>query len=214
MLTVIFANGDLADTFDPSDILARSSLVIAVDGGANHCWRLGIIPDVLIGDLDSIDPRVLEEFQKKKVAIDRHPPRKDATDLELALDLTLKKGTRKVWLFGGLGGRWDMSLANVLLTATEKYKTLSFTIPGPGCIMNILHPGEPFTLHGAPGQRVSLLPLHGDVQGLVLNGFEYPLANATLLFGSTRGVSNVLQISDATVQFDSGVLLCIRLIPV
>ncbi len=209
MLTVILANGDLADTFDLSDILTRSGLVIAVDGGANHCRRLGIIPDVLIGDLDSIDPDVLTEFQEKAVAIDRHSPRKDATDLELALDLAVTKGATEVWLFGGLGGRWDMSIANVMLLAGDKYKALKFTIPGPGCLMHILRPGETFTLHGVPGRQVSLLPLHGDVHGLTLHGFEYPLANATLLFGSTQGISNVQQDPEATVHFCGGVLLCI-----
>ncbi len=210
MLTVILANGDLADTYDISDIITKSSLVIAVDGGANHCRQRRITPDILIGDLDSIDPTVLKEFQEKAVAIDRHSPRKDATDLELALDLALTKGAIEVWLLGGLGGRWDMSIANVMLLARAKYKVLKFTIPGSGCIMHILHPGNPFTLQGIPGQKVSLLPLHGDVQGLTLHGFEYPLANSTLLFGSTRGISNVMQDPAATVQFHSGVLLCIR----
>lgn len=213
MLTVILANGDLTDTPDLSDLFAQADLIIAVDGGANHCFRRGILPEAIIGDLDSIDPAVLTEFQNKAVTIYRHPPRKDATDLELALDLAVTKGARGVWLLGGLGGRWDMSIANVMLLAGDKYKILSFTMPGPGCIMHILHPGEPFALHGLPGQNVSLIPLHGDVQGLSLHGFEYPLANDTLLFGSTRGISNVLQGPDATVQFHSGVLLCTRLIP-
>ncbi len=212
MLTLIFANGDLPATAELPDLKGRTDFIIAVDGGADHCRALGIIPDILIGDLDSISPAVLKEFQEKSVAIHRHPIRKDATDLELALDLAITKGAREVWLLGGLGGRWDMSLANVLLLAGDTYKTLSFTVPGPNCTMHVLHPGKPFVLFGMPGQKVSLLPLRGDVQGLSLHGFEYPLENATLRFGSTQGVSNVLQEPAATVQFTSGVLLCIRLI--
>jgi len=213
MLALIFANGDLIETPELPDLLARARLIIAADGGANTCRLLGIVPNVLIGDLDSIDPAVFQEFQKKSVAIHRHPPRKDTTDLELALDLALAKGAQEVWLLGGLGGRWDMSLANVLLAAQKKYKPLTFAIPGPACIMHILHPGKPFTMIGAPGQTVSLLPLQADVHGLTLHGFEYPLQDATLPFGTTRGVSNVLTGSAATVQLQSGVLLCIRLTP-
>jgi thiamine pyrophosphokinase len=213
MLTLIFANGDLTEPPELPDLLARADLIIAADGGANSCRCLGIIPDVLIGDLDSIDPAILKEFQEKAVAIHRHPPRKDATDLELALDFAMIQGARQVWLFGGLGGRWDMSLANVLLAAQEKYKTLSFTIPGPACLLHILHPGEPFTLSGSVGQTVSLLPLRGDVRGLTLHGFAYPLHDATLPFGTTRGISNVLNEPAATVQFHGGVLLCIHLTP-
>lgn len=213
MLTLIFANGDPTETPDLPELLARTDLIIAADGGANTCRRLGIFPDALIGDLDSIDPAVLQEFQEKSVSLHRHPPRKDATDLELALDLALAKGAQEVWLLGGLGGRWDMSLANVLLAAQKKYRTVAFSIPGPACVMHILHPGQPFTLKGLPGQTVSLLPLQGDVHGLTLHGFEYPLQDATLSFGTTRGVSNILTGSTATVQLQSGVLLCIRLTP-
>ncbi|MFH0785321.1 MAG: thiamine diphosphokinase [Pseudomonadota bacterium] len=211
MLTLIFANGDLADTSELPDLQGRADLIIAVDGGANHCRELRIIPDALIGDFDSVSPAVLKEFQEQSVAIHRHPAKKDATDLELALDFAIAKGAREVWLLGGLGGRWDMSFANILLIAGDTYKALNFTVPGPDCIMHVLHPGKPFTLHGMPGQKVSLLPLRGDVQDLSLHGFEYPLKNATLRFGSTHGVSNVLQKPGATVQFNSGVLLCIRM---
>ena len=211
MTTLILANGELAETAFLPDLLARTNLVIAVDGGADHCRRLGIIPDILIGDLDSIDPAVLEEFRRKAVTVLRHPPRKDATDLELALDLAVTKGAREVWLLGGLGGRWDMSLANVLLAGSKKYLALNLTLPGPDCFMHILHPGRPFVLPGQPGQQVSLLPLQADVSGLTLHGFEYLVENATLPFGSTRGISNILRDSGATVQFQGGVLLCIRL---
>ncbi len=213
MLTLIVANGELTGTTGLSNLVARADLILAVDGGANHCRRLGIVPDALIGDLDSITPTVLEEFREKAVAIHRHPPRKDATDLELALDLAMARGAQEVFLLAGLGGRWDMSLANLLLAAGEKYKTLNFTVLGPDCVMHILHPGEPYSLGGVTGQTVSLLPLQGDVHGLTLRGFEYPLKDATLCFGSTRGVSNVLLDPAATIQLRSGVLLCIRLDP-
>ena len=193
-------------------LLDRADLLIAADGGANHCAGQGIVPDILVGDLDSINPVLLEHYQEQGVAIHRYPPRKNATDLELALDLAMAKGGRSVWLFGALGGRWDMSLANILLCAREKYQTLTITLPGPGCIMHILHPGGTIPPCPVPGCTVSLLPLQGDVGGLTLHGFEYPLQSATLRFGSTHGVSNVLCKSEGRVSFQSGVLLCIRLV--
>jgi thiamine pyrophosphokinase len=211
MLTVIVANGAWADHPDLANLLARSSLILAVDGGANHCSRLGILPDALIGDLDSIDPAVLEEFTKKAVLTHRYPRHKDATDLQLALDMAVGKGAREICLLAALGGRWDMSLSNLLLLAQEKYKSLRCTVPGPDCLIYLLHSGEPFTLEGTIGDKVSLIPLHGDVHGITLQGFQYPLENTTLAFGSTRGISNVLENPTATVQLQSGVLLCVRL---
>lgn len=216
MLTLIFANGTLEPLPDVlPDLLERADRIIAADGGANHCARLGIVPTTLIGDLDSVEADILQKFQTQGVDIHRHPPEKDATDLELALDLALDLAIEgeatTAWLFGALGGRWDMSLANILLGAQEKYRTLHITLPGPDCLMHILHPGKTFTVHKSQGRKVSLLPLKNDVHGLTLKGFQYPLRDATLRFGSTRGVSNVLSGPVGTVHFQKGLLLCVCL---
>lgn len=212
MQTIIFANGPIAAPPNLANFLANATLIIAADGGSSACERLGIIPDVLIGDLDSTPQAIVEKYTQKQVTIHRHPPRKNTTDLELALDFALLKGARQVILIGGLGGRWDMSLANILLCAAKKYCALHITVVETDCTMHILHPGKPFTLFGLAGERVSLLPLGGDVVGLTLLGFEYPLQAATLPFGTTQGISNVLQHQEATIEFTSGVLLCIHLI--
>ncbi len=212
MLTLIFANGELATPPDLAGLLQRTGLIIAADGGADHCDRLGITPHVLIGDLDSVDAEILEKFQSKGTAIQRHPPEKDATDLELALDLALARAASEVWLFGALGGRWDMSLANILLCAGKKYRHLPITLVGPDCRMHIIHAGEPFTVHPAqPGRKVSLLPLGGDTHGITLDGFRFPLQDAILPFGSSRGISNVITGKAGTVHLRQGVLLCICL---
>ena len=212
MLTLIFANGELATPPDLPDLLDRAGLIIAADGGANHCARLGIVPNILIGDLDSIENGILQTLQAQRVAIHRHPPEKDATDLELALDLALGHGATAVWLFGALGGRWDMSLANIMLCALDKYRNIPITLAGADCRMHILHPGQPFTVHPThPGRKISLLPLGGDVHGITLKGFKYPLRDASLPFGSSRGISNVLTDEVGTVSLRQGVLLCICL---
>jgi len=212
MLTLIFANGELAPLPDLSELLDRAGLIIAADGGANHCARLGIVPNTLIGDLDSVEAGLLQKLQAQGVAIHRHSPEKDATDLELALDLALGHGATAVWLFGALGGRWDMSLANIMLCALDKYRSFPITLAGADCRMHILHAGQPFTVHPThPGRKISLLPLRGDVHGVTLEGFKYPLQNASLAFGSSRGISNVLTDKAGTVRLQQGVLLCICL---
>ncbi|MDK9708722.1 MAG: thiamine diphosphokinase [Desulforhopalus sp.] len=211
MLTIIFANGAPADPPNLAGLLATATLIIAADGGSNTCERLGILPNVLIGDLDSTATAIVEKYLQKQVAIHRHPPRKDATDLELALDFALLQGARQVVLIGGLGGRWDMSLANILLCAAEKYHSMHISVAETDCTMHLLHPGKPFTLRGLPGERVSLLPLQGGITGLTLQGFDYPLQAASLSFGTTWGVSNVLHHQEATIEFTGGLLLCVHL---
>ena len=212
MLTLIFANGEPATPSDLAGLLSRAGLVIAADGGADHCARLGIVPHVLIGDLDSVEAATLQKCQDQGTVIHGHPPEKDATDLELALDLALARGATAAWLFGALGGRWDMSLANLLLSAREKYRHLPITLTGRDCRMHIIHAGEPFTVHPAQsGRKVSLLPLGGDAQGITLEGFKYPLQDASLPFGSSRGISNVIAAGAGTVRLRRGVLLCVCL---
>lgn len=209
MIAVIFANGTLDDSPELATRINQADIVIAADGGANHCHRLNITPDILIGDLDSIDPALLASYQNKEIVIHRHPPRKDATDLELALDLALEKGARTSLLLGALGGRWDMSLANLMLAASAKYKNQKISLWGQDCSMQILHPGKPCIIRGRPEQKVSLVPLKGDVHGVTLTGFSYPLNRQTILFGSSRGVSNIMDGDQAMVQHTEGVLLCV-----
>ena len=191
-------------------LLAQTDLIIAADGGANHCARLGITPDILLGDLDSIDPKNLAKLANEKITIHRHPMRKNATDLELALDLAVQQRARTIWLVGALGGRWDMSLANIMLAANDKYKEQEVILLDQDCILRILHPGKIHTINGTPDQKVSFLPLKNDVHDVTLTGFEYPLSHHTISFGSTLGVSNILNNHQATEQHSKGVLLCIH----
>jgi thiamine pyrophosphokinase len=210
MFTLIFANGVLNHSSELVALEQQADLLLAVDGGANHCLRFGFTPDILLGDLDSIGPDILATYQKKNIAIYRHPTRKDATDLELALDLAREKGATTIWLVGALGGRWDMSLANIMLAAGEKYQDLEIFLLGEDCSMKILHPGKVHNISGESGQKISFLPLRGDVYGVTLVGFEYPLINHTIPFGASLGVSNILIANLATVEHSGGILLCVH----
>lgn len=210
MKVLIFANGDLGQPQFLQAMMDESDFVIAADGGANHCFHLNITPEIVIGDLDSISPGILEHFKKTQVQIRRYPVEKDAADLELALDLALDKGAQSVFLAGVLGGRWDMSLGNILLAASTKYQALSITLLGPDCLMHILHPGTLHRLASKAGSRVSLLPLNGDVHGVTLKGFLYPLANHTINSGSSLGISNRILKDEATVQLREGTLLSVQ----
>jgi thiamine pyrophosphokinase len=214
MIAHIFANGS-----HPRDIDSviheekRGDLIIAADGGADHCRLLNITPHILIGDLDSIAPALVEQYIDAGVEIIRHPARKDATDLELAIDLAMAKGAEEIVLFGVLGGRWDMSLSNVMLAASEKYKHMTISLLNVQCRMHIVHGGTTLHLEGYTGQITSLIAISTDVQGITLKGFEYPLKNATLPFGSSRGVSNLLRKENGLITLKSGTLLCVQELP-
>ncbi len=211
MTALVFAGGHLGNISKINRLLTETKLIIAADGGADHCANLDILPDILVGDLDSIKEENLNKYVNAGIEIHKYPVDKNATDLELALDLLLEKNINDVCLLGALGGRWDMSLANILLIARTAYSPLRITLLGDDCRIHILHPHRPLTIADEPGTTVSFLPIKGDVHGVNLTGFKYPLTNHTISFASTLGISNVLENEQSTVSFTGGLLLCVIL---
>jgi thiamine pyrophosphokinase len=204
---VIFANGRLSRPI----LLQPDDLIIAADGGSHHCLGLGIRPQVVIGDLDSVREDELETLSKLGTEIITYPRRKDFTDLELALLEAQKRGADRVLLLAALGKRWDQSLANILLPAAMPGLRISL-VDGQQEI-HFIHPGETLEINGQAGDIVSLIPIGGDARGITTHGLEYPLYSETLRLGSTRGISNVLLEQDsaankARVTLGAGLLLC------
>lgn len=209
MRAVVFANGTLESVDRVYALIEPGDLIVAADGGGRHCAALGLTPAVVIGDLDSLTPELVRRFEAGGARIVRHPPRKDRTDLELALMWALDKGADRILVVGALGARWDMSLANVLLLADERLAGVDLRLAGERCDIFLVHGGRRISLQGRPGDRLSLLPLAETARGVTLTGLEYPLTDAVLPLGTTRAVSNVLNAATATVRLATGRLLCI-----
>jgi thiamine pyrophosphokinase len=206
---VIFANGVLNDPEAAKAMLQAGDVIIAADGGALHCRRLGLLPQVLIGDFDSLDAQELAGLQAAGSETIRHPARKDYTDLELALIYARDRGMDEILVMGALGARWDQTLANLLLPATQALASLRISlVDGPQEIL-LLRGGSHLEVRGRPGDLVSLIPLGGDASGVITRGLEYPLEDEMLPFGGTRGISNVLLGEKGDVSLRQGILLCV-----
>jgi thiamine pyrophosphokinase len=182
---VIFANGQLTRPI----LLQPGDLIIAADGGTHHCLGLGIRPQVVIGDLDSVREDELEALSASGTEIITYPERKDFTDLELALLEAQKRGATRsaAWL------PWaavDQSLANIILPAA--FPGLRISLLDDQQEIHFVRQGETLVITGQPGDTVSLIPLNGDAGGIITHGLEYPLHLEMLQFGSTRGISNVM----------------------
>ena len=208
MIALILADGDLHMSSPLLEISEKADYVIAADGGSRHCSTLKRSPDTLIGDLDSVPEDLLRQLKNNGTKIIRHPVRKNATDLELSIDYAIKQGATTIYFAGMLGGRWDMSLANIFLLAHDTYKQARLVLLGDGCVMHILHPGK-HSLTTKANKKASLLPLKGDGENITLNGFEYPLTDHTISFGSSLGVSNVTLGTRVHIEHSKGVLLFI-----
>lgn len=208
MRAVIFANGTLNDPPQTLAALQAGDTVIAADGGARHCQALGVHPAVVIGDFDSLSAAELAQLEQDGAQVLRYPERKDFTDLELALQHAVAIGADEILVFAALGARWDQTLANLLLPAAPGLEHVRIRLLDGQQEIALLRPGEPHTLTGQAGDTVSLVPLGGHARGITTEGLEYPLADGTLYFGTTRGISNVLLGERASVRLKDGLLLC------
>ncbi len=203
---IIIANGNIArSNIDPP----ADSIVIAADGGARHCLKLGIKPQVVIGDFDSLTRDELATFEKSGTKLIRYPVDKDETDLELALEYAVDNGANDITLLGLLGGRWDMSFANILLLSSPRFEGVNFHIIDGNTEMFILRGSNKLELGGIPGDTVSVIPLSKETNGITYTGLEWPLEDGSIDFGSPRGVSNRLSSEIARIHLNSGVLFVI-----
>jgi thiamine pyrophosphokinase len=204
---VVLAGGDPVDPrWRPA--LPHPALVVAADSGLAHARTLGLAVDVVVGDLDSVDPEHLRAAVAAGSRVEQHPADKDATDLELALDAARAAGATRALVLGAGGGRLDHFLANALLLAAPQWSTMQvIALVGEARVTVVRDRAE---LGGRPGSLLTLLPLAGAAIGVRTTGLRWPLAGDRLEPGSTRGVSNELTAAHATVALESGVLLAIQ----
>ncbi len=212
MRAVIFVNGEI----DNYQILARwlreDDFRIAADGGARHLEALDLAPHVIVGDMDSIDEPLLTRLQLRGASIEKHPAAKDATDLELAIARAVRDGAAEILLLGAVGGRLDQTLANLLILARQA-GSVPVAIAEGDQLARVLRGPQTLNLTGPAGAYVSAVPLSEEVTGVTYRGLEYPLHNATLSLGSTRGVSNTLASSPAQITIETGILLVTQQFP-
>ena len=208
MKTYIFANGEFIPPIKPLNI-NENDLVIAADGGSRHCLALDIQPRILIGDLDSTDPSLVEKWRGAGVEIIQYPENKDQTDLELAMLLAQDQGADKIVVYGAIGGRLDMTFGNLFLLAHPDLTTPTTLINGAEEV-HLLHSGDLLTLVGEPGDMVSLIPGQPGDSVVSITGFLYTLKNEAIEFGTTRGLSNLLIDKRGTIHLYSGLLAVIH----
>ena len=211
MRAVIFANGNLTRPANPLAELRSEDLIIAADGGAYHCQALGLTPDVLIGDLDSITKEVRENLSRLGTQLILYPRDKDETDLELALRFAVDHNAEEILLLGILGGRLDQTLANLLLLSRPEWQPARLMVADGPDFALLIRPGSPLTLQAQTGDIVSLIPLTRTVTGVSTEGLRWSLQDATLEFGSTLGISNETTQEIARVEIKTGQLLAVHI---
>ena len=200
----VLANGAW-DTEWGKQVLQEVDFLICADGGANYAALSGFVPNLLIGDLDSILPENLKQCAKAGCVIERYPCEKDETDLELALSRAEEQarlvGQTDILLYGATGKRIDHFLGNVALMLAYAKKGYRVRLVDPEHEMWILEGCE--EIRGSFGQELSLISL-SEKAVVTTEGLCYPLQRGVLLQESPRGVSNVFLGEGAVVQVHEG----------
>jgi thiamine pyrophosphokinase len=184
--------------------------VIAADSGAYTALALGLVVDEAVGDFDSVSPAGLKALAEQGASVEAHERDKDATDLELALSAALRHQPARVLVLGGLGGRVDHELANLLLLGVDALAGVDVVLQSGRRTVTVVRPGRLVTITGNAGDLVSLMPLNGAAVGVTTSGLRWLLMDAELPPGTTRGVSNELLGQQASLTCTGGVLLVVQ----
>ena len=204
---VIFINGEAAPGEMLSDLVSRSNLILAADGGARLAKGLGFTPQAIIGDCDSLDPEEQEYFLNQGIEFVRFQSDKDQTDLELAMDHAKKLGATEIHLIGAGGGRLDQILGNALLLAHADHSEVEIWLYDASFRATAVRPGKRLNIPTSIGTGLSLLPLSFEVSGVNLSGTHWPLNNQLLRVGSGLTISNRVTEDSVRVSIETGVML-------
>lgn len=205
---VIFANGLLPNLETVRNILRADDFLIGADGGARLIMTLGLLPNFVIGDLDSLTEDDLYDLGSADVRVDQYPANKDETDLELAIQYALQLSPSSIIIVAALGGRMDQTLGNISLLTDLLMSNIDIRLDDG--VEEIFFCRDQAQVHGKNTDIVSLIPWNGDVSGIVTTGLKWPLRSETLFSYKTRGLSNEMINETATVQIKSGLLLIVH----
>ncbi len=185
--------------------------ILAADSGMNALYAAAVTPDIIIGDFDSADEKILRFFQQNK-AIDfcTLNPEKDDTDTEFAIRESIRRGADSITIIGGTGTRLDHVLGNISLLGIGLEEQVSMELLDEHNRIRMIQDTLILEKETQYGKYVSLIPYGGDVQGITLRGFKYPLSDYTMGGFNSLGISNEIVDNRAEIHFRSGILLVIE----
>lgn len=206
MKTIIIGNGEIND-YDIIREYFDDAYIIACDGGVRHCRAMMIMPNIMMGDFDSANKEDADFFYNMGVLKEEFPVKKNETDMELAINKAIEKNADEIYIVGGLGSRFDHSLANVHILLKPMRLGIRACLLDEHNIITLVE--DSVDIVGEKGQTVSLIPLTTQVKGVTTNNLEYELNDATMEIGNSLGVSNIMKEDVATVNVKEGILILI-----
>lgn len=207
MQTVVALAGEINDSPLVRSALNGAGLIVAADSGANRLRNLGVLPHIVIGDLDSLQGDDLFHLKSVGVEFEPHPAPEQRTDGDVAIEHALKRGATSIIIVGLFGGpRYDHAVANLyLLTHPSLRQIPTWTVDGWTALTVLNGDGVAQThFHGHVGDYVSITAVSEQVRGVTTVGLKWPLSDATFTRGMNEGTSNELIHERAMVQIREG----------
>lgn len=198
--SAIVGHGSLATLEGLKSRLQAFEKVVAVDGGLHYLHEMGVVPDLILGDMDSVDPSLLRQYSK--VPFKKYDRDKDKSDTEIAVELLLEQGFTKVHLFSSFGKRVDHSLYNIQLLRRYPKKLV---LENQTDHSFVLREGR-VRLTCAPGDVFSLIPLSDQVFEVLTVGMRWELDYQTLS-AQCMSLSNEAIGDDVQIEVGQGDLL-------
>ena len=203
MRTIIFSSAEISDYGYLEKFDFGNSLIICADAGYNHAKRLGLVPDIILGDNDSYADTLPESVEHIL-----YPPEKDKTDTNIAVDYAIDRGADEIILIGGLGGRIDQEYSHFCLMKYALSRGVRLKMIDD--VNEIWMESKPFSLKKSDCRKkyVSFFPYGGTVENFSVKGLKYEADGMTLSPGLVQASSNEFaECEIAELSFDSGTVL-------
>lgn len=205
MLTLIFLNGRLPASGVINFYLKKKGYVIAADGGANLLRKRNVVPDIIVGDFDSVSKRTLEHYKKLKTDF-RKVEEQRTCDFEKCLLFCLEKRKKRIIVFGATSLRPDHTLNN--LSVLKRYsKRLEIKIVTDE--FDVSYVGRKTEFSYVEGETISLLGIP-EAKGVSATGLKYPVENMDFGFGTNEGTLNIAAANRITISVNEGSLLLFK----
>ena len=205
MKALLVSGGEVLDFEILKKLGENANYILCADKGTDYCLKIGLVPDIIVGDLDSISEDSLKIVEKKKIPIKKFPTRKNSTDTELAVDYLIEKNFKDITIFGAIGSRMDHTLANIfLLKKLKDEKVVGRIIDKYNTIYLV---DTELTIYNKNDYYLSIIPITDNGVLISLEGFEYNLEKTRISFGSTLGISNSIQKSKGHIRVYEGMCL-------
>lgn len=208
MQALLICNGLISNSKIIHDNLKKDTVVICCDGGAKYAFNEGILPNYIIGDLDSLDLSIISFFQNKGVCFKKFSSDKDKTDTQLAIEFAKTLNISSITILGAIGNRFDHTLTNVHMLLHSLNNNIDSKIIDDNNEIILIN--KYTEINGDIGDLLSLIPFSSDVFGVTTTGLKYQLNNFNFKIGTSIGISNVFKNQKVTINLSDGYLLVIK----